>query len=123
MGKRKEKKGRKVNYELIPPGHCAYVVLDAVRKEWHDWLEDARIALAWRNQDYWFAFLPTQQIALLDHELSHAAPANDNQTGELVKDDRGRTWEYWLPLDFAGKPQRRFLSALEPGTQLVIAFA
>lgn len=49
MGKkRKGPKGRKVNFEIIPPDHEAYGLLKSVRDQWHAELFDARIALAWR---------------------------------------------------------------------------
>jgi hypothetical protein len=41
------------------------------------------------NQDAWAAFLPNQKLALLDHDLSHAAPVLDDE-GEQKRDERGR---------------------------------
>jgi len=42
------------------------------------------------NKTYWFGFSEPQQLALLDHELSHAATARDRETGEQIIDTRGR---------------------------------
>jgi len=124
MGKKKSK-GKKVNFELIPPEHQAYRLLQRARDKWHEAIAEARIALAWRlevksdidgkivlgkcakvsdlqkefaafdfivvlNRDYWFDFSGEQQLALLDHELSHAAPAMDLKTGLQATDTRGR---------------------------------
>jgi hypothetical protein len=42
------------------------------------------------NQEYYYSFSDVQKLALVDHELMHAAPAIDEETGDQVHDERGR---------------------------------
>ena len=64
-------------------GRC--VKISDLQKEWTPF--DFVIVL---NSVYWDGFSEAQQLALLDHELCHAAPALDGETGALVRDTRGR---------------------------------
>lgn len=42
------------------------------------------------NRESWEMFSEAQRLALVDHELSHAAPVIDEKTGEPVYDERER---------------------------------
>jgi len=42
------------------------------------------------NKEYWDAFSEEQRLALVDHELCHAAASLDEQTGDQKEDERGR---------------------------------
>lgn len=116
-------KGAKANYSLVDQRDAAYGVLKDARG-WHDDLEKARIALAWRkeikgdvdgkivlgkcvkvsalhkefsgfdfvivlNKEFWDSFDDAKRLALVDHELCHAAPALDKHGIHRV-DERGR---------------------------------
>lgn len=121
----KKYKDKEVNFELISSEHPIYGLLDGARREWHEKLSEARIALAWRlrlkpdvdckivlgkcvkisdlqkelahydfiivlNQIYWDDFSEKQRLALLDHELCHAAPSLNRKTGDQLRDARDR---------------------------------
>jgi Putative phage metallopeptidase len=120
-------KPKAVNFERIPADHEAYEILEDIRSEFHEELEDARIVLAWRIAlkpdtdghlvlgkcvkasdlqrefaDYDFVILLNREVwesrefsdhnkrALIDHELCHAARAEEPKTEEPKVDDRGR---------------------------------
>lgn len=42
------------------------------------------------NKEYWEAFSPEQRLALMDHELCHAAARLDAKTSEQQQDEKGR---------------------------------
>jgi hypothetical protein len=42
-------KPKKINFQLIPKTNAAYDILEEVRSEYHEELEHAKIALAWRK--------------------------------------------------------------------------
>lgn len=42
------------------------------------------------NEEYWNSFTEAQQVALIDHELCHAAPMLDKVSLEQIFDERGR---------------------------------
>ena len=70
---------------LLILGKC--VKVSDLNKEFADF--DFIILL---NRDVWndIQFTREKKLALLDHELSHAGPAEDSETGEQKMDSRGR---------------------------------
>ena len=117
-------KPKRVNFRIIDQNHPAWELLSKAML-WHDELDAAKIALAWRfrfkadkdgrlvigkcvkiterekefhdndfvillNAEVWNEFSDAQRLALLDHELSHAAAALENDTAEHKEDERGR---------------------------------
>jgi hypothetical protein len=64
-------------------GKC--VKTSDLQKEFHPF--DFIIVL---NEEFWLQFEEKQKLALMDHELCHAAPQIDEESGEQVHDERGR---------------------------------
>lgn len=71
--------------DRIQLGHC-YKVSD-LYKEYADY--DFIITL---NKEFWedIDVVREQRLALVDHEMCHAAPVYNDETGEHVMDERGR---------------------------------
>jgi hypothetical protein len=71
--------------DRIQLGHC-YKVSD-LYKEYADY--DFIITL---NKEFWedIDVVREQRLALVDHEMCHAAPVYNDETGEHMMDERGR---------------------------------
>lgn len=106
-------------YELVEENTEPWSILTEARNEWHADLDAARFAVAWEakikadtdghvklgccvkvtelyrefaDREVWESpeFGKDKKLALMDHELCHAAPAYDDDTGEQKVDAADR---------------------------------
>jgi hypothetical protein len=78
----------RIRNKADPDGHIVLgkcVKVSDLNKEFADF--DFIIVL---NKEYWLEFDDKQKLALVDHELCHAAPKVSDETGEHIHDERGR---------------------------------